>query len=130
MAMLQRKVSGCAVCAAAAQPFGKESLLAFALVEQVPTEQRSQGLVGFDAVVQSVDQRVDRRAAADLFEDGALGKRSMRADSRQKTPVLERGDHCANASTHATSESEPGSKFRTSLQRTSSAILWLLRTTE
>lgn len=75
--MLERKVSAIAVATFAAEPLGEEPLLCRPLIGCIAPEQRPQRRVGFDPVVEPIDQRTDRRGAADPQKDITTGEATV-----------------------------------------------------
>src|SRR5713226_1793582 len=71
-----------------AEPFGEETRLRLALIRKIAPEQRPQRRVGFDPVVEPVDQRGDRGSAADLRKGISADKGTMRLRMSQKSTVL------------------------------------------
>ena len=69
VAMLQRQMGFAAVVSLASEPFGEEALLFPALTRKIATEERSERSVGFDAIVKSIDEHIDRGTAADARKE-------------------------------------------------------------
>lgn len=88
MAMLERKVSAIAVATFTAEPLGKEALLCRTFIRRTAPAQRPQRRVGVDPVVEPIDQRVDRRDAADAREDTAADEAAMRLGMSQEAAVV------------------------------------------
>src|SRR6266478_4322263 len=88
MAMLERKMSAIAVTSFAAEPLGEEMLLNLALIREIAPEQRLERRVGFDSIVEPLNQRVDRPRATDTRKNIATDEATMRLGMSQKSTVL------------------------------------------
>src|SRR6266481_5918913 len=88
MAMLERKMSAIAVTAFAAEPLGEETLLNLALIREIAPKERLERRVGFDSIVEPLDQRVDRRRTTDTRKNIATDEATMRLGMSQKSTVL------------------------------------------
>ena len=90
VAMLERQVRVIAVAGIAAEPLGEEVLLRLALAGKIAAEERPQRSVGFDAVVQRVDERCNRATAADASKEIAADERVVRLGVGKESTVLHR----------------------------------------
>jgi len=88
MAMLERQMGAVAVPALAAQPFAEEAFLRLALIREIAPKERPQRGVGFDPVIEPVDQRIDGGAADDTGEEIAAGQGAMSLAMSQESTVL------------------------------------------
>ena len=88
VAMLERKMSAIAVATFAAEPLGEEALLRRTFIRCIAPERRPQRRVGVDPVVEPIDQRIDRRAAAAAHEDIAADEAAIRLGMSQKSTML------------------------------------------
>src|SRR5216683_914965 len=77
-----------AVATFAPEPLGEETLLSLALIREIAPEERPQRSVGFDPVVEPVDQGVDRRRAADAGNEIAADEATMCLRMIQESTVL------------------------------------------
>src|SRR6185503_17682386 len=76
VAMRERYVGAGTVFGGAAKPLAEKLLLRCALVGQVAAEQRPERAIGFDPIVEPIDQGIYRGATADAIEEIATAKRS------------------------------------------------------
>jgi hypothetical protein len=86
--MLEGQMGAVAVPSLAAEPFAEETLLCLALIREIAPKQRPQRGVDFDPVIEPIDQRIDRGAAADTGEHPAADERPMSLAMSQESTVL------------------------------------------
>lgn len=77
-----------AVTAVAAEPTREEALLCLALTGELTPKERSQRGVAFDAIVEAIDERIDRCSTTDAGEELAAHEGAMRFWMSQKSTVL------------------------------------------
>ena len=84
----ERQVRAVAVSGITAKPLGEEALLRFALVVEIAGEERSQQRVGFNPVVEPVDQPSDRGTTSNTPEEITTSERVVRLRVGKKSAVL------------------------------------------
>ena len=86
--MLERQMGAVAVPSLATEPFAEEPFLCLALIREIAPKEGPQRGVDFDPVVESINQRIDRRAAADTGEEIAADEGPMSLAMSQESTVL------------------------------------------